>query len=91
MEADGLATGVRQVAQGLNADGAVLVELVFQAAIGQDDPHDRVVSPVDPPIHLAWRRGVHGALATTHAVLSSIRPLMAAPPGLHTMATIPLT
>jgi 4-hydroxy-tetrahydrodipicolinate reductase len=88
---DGLATGVRQVAQGLDDDDSVLVELVFQAAIGQDDPHDRVVIAGDPPIDLVWRGGVHGDLATINVLLGSIAPLMAAPPGLHTMATIPLT
>ncbi|MDP6944401.1 MAG: hypothetical protein QF464_09655 [Myxococcota bacterium] len=87
---DGLATGVRQVAEGQDDQGNVLVELVFQAAIGQEDPHDRVVIAGDPPVDLVWRGGVHGDLATVNVVLNSMEPLMAGPPGLHTMATIPL-
>jgi 4-hydroxy-tetrahydrodipicolinate reductase len=62
----------------------------FQAAIGQEDPHDRVVIEGEPPIDLMIKGGVHGDIATSAIALNAIAPLLASPPGLHTMATIPL-
>lgn len=85
----GTPSGVRQEARGIH-DGRVLVELVFQAAVGQDDPHDRVLLEGERNIDLRIDGGVHGDLATSAITLNALPPLMAAPPGLHTMATIPL-
>ena len=87
--AAGDARGVRQIARGYNGS-ALAIELVFHAAIGEPDPHDRVVVDGDPPIDLTWKGGVHGDIATSSIVLNSIRGLRAAAPGLHTMATLPL-
>jgi 4-hydroxy-tetrahydrodipicolinate reductase len=42
----------------------------------------------DPPVDLAIAGGVDGDLATAAIVLNVIRPLLAAPPGLHTMASL---
>jgi 2,4-diaminopentanoate dehydrogenase len=81
--------GVRQVARGFRRD-SVAILLEFIAAIGLDDPHDRVIVHGEPEIDLTWRGGVHGDVATSAIVLNSIGPLLAAPPGLHTMATIPI-
>jgi len=67
-----------------------VIQLTFQAAIGQPDPHDRVLLDSEPPIDLILRGGVHGDIATSAITLNAIPALMAAPPGLHTMATIPL-
>lgn len=85
----GAASGVRQVAVGWRK-GARVIELVFQAAVGQADPHDRVELQGDPPVDLAWRGGVHGDTATSAIVLNSLRALRCMPPGLYTMASIPL-
>ncbi|MCC7390540.1 MAG: hypothetical protein IT431_17445 [Phycisphaerales bacterium] len=84
---DGIA-GVRQVATGWDAAGLERVRLEFVAAIGQADPHDRVRLDSDPPIDLMLRGGLHGDRATCATTLNVIEPLMAAPPGLHTMRTI---
>jgi 4-hydroxy-tetrahydrodipicolinate reductase len=85
----GHAAGVRQVARGWQ--GADLVgELVFQAAIGEAQPTDRVELDADPPIDLLWRGGVHGDTSTCAIVINSIRALRAAKPGLHTMSTLPM-
>ncbi len=83
-------SGVRQTASATNNAGKPVVSLEFIAAIGQSDPHDRVVIDSDPPIDATIRGGVHGDTATSAIALNSIRPLLAAPPGLHTMATIAL-
>jgi 2,4-diaminopentanoate dehydrogenase len=85
----GRAAGVRQVARGWRG-GTLVIELIFQAAIGQADPHDRVELDSDPPVDLTWRGGVHGDAATSAIILNSVRALRRMPPGLHTMAGIPL-
>ena len=90
----GMAAGVRQVAKawapGAPRDATPIIQMEFQAAIGQSDPHDRVQIDSDPPIDLILRGGVHGDIATSAISINSIPSLIAAPPGLHTMATIPL-
>ena len=85
----GTARGVRQVARGFSGARAV-IELVFQAAVGEPDPIDRIVVDGDPPLELAFRGGVHGDDATSAIVLNSLRTLLAAEPALHTMSTLPL-
>lgn len=84
----GMISGVRQVARGY-ADEECVIHLEFQAAIGQEDPHDRVVIDGQPPLDLVIHGGVHGDAATSAITLNAIPRLMEASPGLHTMATIP--
>jgi 4-hydroxy-tetrahydrodipicolinate reductase len=83
----GRVCGVRQVARGFH-DERTVVHLEFQAAIGQEDPHDRVVIDGEPPIDMVIRGGVHGDVATSAIILNAIGSVMAAKPGLHTMATV---
>ena len=86
----GLMSGVRQVGRAFSG-GECVIELFFQAAVGQENPHDRVVLEGDPPLDVTWKGGVHGDIATSATVINVIKPLLAAPPGLHTMASIPLS
>jgi 4-hydroxy-tetrahydrodipicolinate reductase len=86
----GNAAGVRQIATAWDGRGEIVVRAEFQAAIGQADPYDRVLVDGDPPIDLRVVGGVHGDVGTSAMVLNSIRPLLDASPGLHTMATIRL-
>jgi 4-hydroxy-tetrahydrodipicolinate reductase len=81
--------GVRQEARGYDGE-RVVVELKFQASLGYPDPHDRVIVDGVPPIDLVWKGGVQGDIATSAITLNSIASLLAAEPGLHTMASIPL-
>jgi hypothetical protein len=83
----GHAAGVRQVGRGYRS-GTAVITLEFQAAIAQPDPHDRIKIEGDPEIDLVLRNGVHGDTATSAILLNCIAPLLRAPPGLHTMATI---
>lgn len=83
----GMAAGVRQVAKGYAHERCV-VSLEFQAAIGQADPHDRVLLEGEPSIDLTIKGGVHGDVATSAIVVNSVPRVMEAAPGLHTMATI---
>lgn len=81
----GKCCGVRQVARGY-FDERVVVNLEFQASIGQRDPHDRVTIHGEPDIDVVIPGGVHGDIATSAIVANSIPRLLQAPPGLHTMA-----
>lgn len=83
--------GVRQTASGSNQAGERVVYLEFQAAIGQSDPRDRVVIDGDPPLDVTIKGGVHGDIATSAITLNTIPSLLAAKPGLHSMATLPVT
>jgi 4-hydroxy-tetrahydrodipicolinate reductase len=87
--AAGCALGVRQVATGWRGDDPV-VRMVFQAAIGQADPMDRVIVRGEPELDVRFTGGVHGDIATSAMTLNAIGSLMMAPPGLHTSATVPL-
>jgi len=85
----GHAAGVCQIARGWIGERCVL-HLEFQAAIGLENPHDRVKIEGTPPLDLVLHGGVHGDEATAAMLLNCIEPLAAAEPGLHTMATIRL-
>jgi len=87
--AAGAARGVHQEARGY-AGGREVIALVFRAAIDEPDACDHVIVDGDPPVDLVIRNGLHGDVATSAVVLNSIRSLLMAPPGLHTMTTIPM-
>ena len=81
---------MRQVARAFDGERRV-IELVFQAAVGEEESYDRIQVDTDPPLELTFRGGVHGDVATGAIVLNTLRPLLAAEPGLHTMASLPLS
>ncbi len=82
-------SGVRQTARGW-CDGKEVVSMVFQAAIGQANPHDRVIIHGEPPIDMTITNGVHGDVATSAIVINAVPRLLRAEPGLHTMASLPM-
>ncbi|MBX3363845.1 MAG: hypothetical protein KF866_03685 [Phycisphaeraceae bacterium] len=85
----GHGAGVRQVATGFAGEREVIT-LDFLAAIGQENPHDRIVIDGDPGLDLTFAGGVHGDTATIAITLNAILSLVRANPGLHTMATVPI-
>src|SRR6185295_16738689 len=85
--ARGRCSGVRQVARGYY-DEREVVHLEFQAAIGQSEPYDRVKIEGEPGLDVVIPGGVHGDTATCAIVVNAIPKILAAAPGLHTMATI---
>lgn len=85
----GDACGVRQTATGISG-GRTVLKFIFQAAIGQPDPHDRVIVKGEPGVDVVFSGGIHGDIATSSITINAIPPLLAAPPGLHTMLSIPM-
>jgi 4-hydroxy-tetrahydrodipicolinate reductase len=49
-----------------------------------------VVIEGTPPLRMKVLGGVHGDIATTSITVNSIPRVLAAPPGLHTMRSLPL-
>ena len=86
----GAARGVHQEARAFGRDRSELIALVFRAAIGEPDPRDQIIVDGNPPVDLVIRNGLHGDVATAAVVLNSLRSVVAAKPGLHTMTTLPL-
>ncbi len=85
----GNGAGVRQIAVGMCGDDEVIT-LDFLAAIGQEDPHDRIVIEGDPNVDMRWAGGVHGDTATIAITLNAVLSLVRANPGLHTMGSVPI-
>ena len=85
----GSAAGVRQIAT-VEFDGRTVARLIFQAAIGQAHPRDRIHLDADPPIELSIPGTIAGDHATVGITLNSLGWLAYAAPGLHTMTSIPL-
>jgi 4-hydroxy-tetrahydrodipicolinate reductase len=90
----GRAAGVRQVAKGWTTGHSdkdePVITMEFQAAIAQAEPRDEIVLEAEPPIHMIIPGAVHGDVATSAITLNAIPALMAAKPGLQTMATVPV-
>ena len=86
---EGAARGVEQIASGW-LGGEKRLELVFRATIGEKHPKDRIVIDGEPPVTFEIPGGVPGDVATSAICMNALRPLLAAPPGLHTMGTIAL-
>lgn len=86
----GQISGVRQVATGHNAAGTAVITLEFQAAIGQENPRDRLVIEGDPRLEMIIPGAVQGDIATSAITLNMIPRVIEARPGLHTMATLAL-
>lgn len=87
--AAGAVRGVHQEARAFAGDREVIA-LVFHAAIAEPSPRDHIQIAGEPSIDLVIHGGIHGDVATSAVVLNSIRSLVAAAPGLHTMTTLPL-
>jgi hypothetical protein len=83
----GMVAGIRQVATGV-VDGKPMLSLVFQAAIGQADPHDAIEIVGDPRIRSIIEGGVHGDTGTWSMAVHTLDAIVDAAPGLHTMADL---
>ena len=82
----GKALGVFQLGRGW-MNGQLMITLDFRAGIGQPEPRDRVIIKGDPSIDII-PGGVNGDVATCAIVVNAIPTVVAARPGLRTMADI---
>jgi 4-hydroxy-tetrahydrodipicolinate reductase len=84
----GRVTGVHQTGYGLK-DGQRVIELDLQMSVDAGESIDEVWLDGTPEIHSVVR-GVHGDTCTAAVAANAIRRVIAAPPGLLTMADLPI-
>ena len=83
----GLATGVSQTGRGF-VSGQEVLTLVFRAAVGQEQPVDRVLIQGEPELELRIPGGTNGDIATCAIVTNAIPAVLRAQAGLRTMVDI---
>ena len=92
-ETDGIAVGrvlgLHQIAL-VQAGDEVKVELDLTMAVGVSEPTDTIEIEGDPPVNMRVSGGFHGDRATVGCVVNAIPFIVDAPPGLHTVVTLPL-
>ena len=87
--AAGRVLGLHQIAL-VQAGDEVRVELDLTMAVGVSDPQDTIEIEGDPPVNMRVSGGFHGDRATVGCVVNAIPFIVDAPPGLHTVVTLPL-
>jgi 4-hydroxy-tetrahydrodipicolinate reductase len=85
----GLVCGIVQDGVGCR-DGSPLITLHMEAYLGAPESYDRVRVDGVPPLEMKIPGGVHGDVATASITVNSIPRVLAAPPGLHTMRSLPI-
>ncbi len=92
-ETDGIAAGrvvgLHQIAV-VQAGDEITVELDLTMAVGISEPSDTIEIEGDPPVNMRVSGGFHGDRATVGCVVNAIPFVVDAPPGLHTVVTLPL-
>ncbi|MDF2500441.1 MAG: dihydrodipicolinate reductase [Anaerosporomusa subterranea] len=83
----GMALGVQQIGRGLYGENE-LIRMVFRAAIGEPETHDRIIIDGSPAIDSCIKGGVNGDVATCAILINAIPATLNARPGLRTMADI---
>jgi hypothetical protein len=81
--------GLNQVAL-VQAGDEIKVALDLTMAVGAANPADRIDIEGDPPIHVTVSGGFHGDRSTIGTVVNAVPFIVSAPPGLHTVVTLPL-
>lgn len=82
----GQVAGVKQVCE----DAKGLVRLELQMYVGAKEPADTITIKGLPDLTLVIPGGTHGDLATAAAAVNAIPLVVAAPPGLKTVADLPV-
>ncbi len=85
--AAGNALGVSQVGRGWSK-GRELIEMVFRATVGEPETYDQIRIQGTPDIHVRIPGGINGDIATCAITVNAVRAVVAAQPGLRTMADI---
>jgi 4-hydroxy-tetrahydrodipicolinate reductase len=85
----GYVCGIVQDGRGY-LDGREVISLHMEAYLGAPESYDAVHVAGSPALAMKIDGGVHGDIATASIVLNMIPRVLAAPPGLHTMRSLPL-
>lgn len=85
----GLVCGLVQDGVGY-VKGEPLITLHMEAYLGAPESYDAVHIDGTPEIHSKVSGGIHGDVATASITVNSIPKVLAAPPGLHTMRSLPI-
>jgi len=83
----GNACGVEQVAFGYQ-NGECKIKMHFKAAIGEKRSFDKITIKGTPSFSSEIDGGINGDIATCAIAINSIKSVLKAPAGLHTMADI---
>ena len=86
---EGRVLGLHQIAR-VRAAEEVKVELDLTMAVGVPEAFDRIEIQGDPPVNLTVTGGFHGDRATVGCVVNAIPFVVASPPGVQTVVSIPL-
>jgi len=70
--------------------GEPRIVLHMEAYLGAPETYDRVVVEGSPRLDVKAEGGYHGDVATASITVNTIPGVLAAPPGLHTMRSLPL-
>jgi 2,4-diaminopentanoate dehydrogenase len=70
--------------------GKPLVQLHMEAYLGAPESYDSVEVEGNPQLSMKIAGGVHGDVATASITVNSIPKVLQAPPGLHTMRSLPI-
>jgi 4-hydroxy-tetrahydrodipicolinate reductase len=85
----GQVAGIHQVVSGCR-NGREVLRLDLEMSAGAARPRDEVVIEGRPPVRMVIEGGVQGDLATAAVVANAMPAVVAARPGLLTMADLPL-
>jgi hypothetical protein len=85
----GQTTGVRHVIRGIR-DGEACLTMELDMRVDAVESFDSIAIEGIPSLNLVFRGGIHGDVATRAITVNSIPRLATAPPGLLTMADIPI-
>lgn len=84
----GQVAGVHQIGRGIK-DGEEVITLDLEISVGLEEEKDTISVEGRPSVKLTIE-GVHGDIATAAVVVNAIPRVVGAPPGLVTMADLPL-
>src|SRR5262249_53869982 len=87
--AKGLVCGLVQDGTGY-VGGKPIIRLHMEAYLGAPESYDSVDVQGTPNLAMKIAGGVHGDVATASITVNSIPKVIAAPPGLHTMRSLPI-
>jgi 4-hydroxy-tetrahydrodipicolinate reductase len=71
-------------------NGGALITLHMEAYLGAPETYDEVRIDGKPPLRVRAIGGFHGDVATAAIVVNSMPNVIQAPPGLHTMRSLPI-